>query len=56
MNGGEDEFILEKPEGKRPLRKPRPRWVENIKMDLRYDVMVWIGLICLMIGSSGGLL
>jgi hypothetical protein len=23
-----------KPEGKRPLRRPRHRWVENIKMDL----------------------
>jgi hypothetical protein len=24
-----------KPEGKRPLRRPRRRWVNNIKMDLR---------------------
>jgi hypothetical protein len=24
-----------KPEGKRPLRRPRRRWVDNIKMDLR---------------------
>jgi hypothetical protein len=24
-----------KPEGKIPLRRPRHRWVENIKMDLR---------------------
>jgi hypothetical protein len=23
------------PEGKRPLRRPRRRWVENIKMDVR---------------------
>jgi hypothetical protein len=23
------------PEGKRPLGRPRPRWVDNIKMDLR---------------------
>jgi hypothetical protein len=23
-----------KPEGKRPLGKPRHRWVDNIKMDL----------------------
>jgi hypothetical protein len=22
-------------EGKRPIRRPRSRWVENIKMDLR---------------------
>jgi hypothetical protein len=26
---------VEKPEGKRPLGRPRRRWVENIKMDLR---------------------
>jgi hypothetical protein len=23
------------PEGKRPLERPRRRWVDNIKMDLR---------------------
>jgi hypothetical protein len=36
-----------KPEGKRPLRKPRRRWVDNIKMDLRetgFDGMDWIDL------------
>jgi hypothetical protein len=36
-----------KPEGKRPLRRPRHRWVESIKMDLReirWDVMDWIDL------------
>jgi hypothetical protein len=28
--------ILEgKPEGKKPLGRPRRRWVDNIKMDLR---------------------
>jgi hypothetical protein len=35
------------PEGKRPLGRPRRRWVDNIKMDLReigWDVMVWIDL------------
>jgi len=36
-----------KPEGKRPLGRPRRRWVNNIRMDLqevgcRY--MDWIGL------------
>jgi hypothetical protein len=24
-----------KPDGKRPLERPRRRWVENIKMDLK---------------------
>jgi hypothetical protein len=36
------------PEGKRPLGRPRHRWVNNIKMDLReigWDGMVWIGSI-----------
>jgi hypothetical protein len=33
-----------KPEGKRPLGRPRRRWVANIKMDLREIVMDWIEL------------
>jgi hypothetical protein len=36
-----------KPEGKRPLGRPRPRSVGNIKMDLRdigWDGMDWIDL------------
>ena len=37
-----------KPEGKRPLKRPRRRWVDNIRMDLqevgcRY--MDWIGVV-----------
>jgi hypothetical protein len=27
-------LVVEKPEGKRPLRRPRRRWVDNIRMDL----------------------
>ena len=27
--------LVGKPEGKRPLVRPRRRWVENIKMDLQ---------------------
>ena len=34
--------LVGKPEGKRPLGKPRRRWVDNIRMDLQ-DVD-WIGL------------
>jgi hypothetical protein len=36
-----------KPEGKRPLGRPRCRWVDNIKMDLgerEWDGMDWIDL------------
>ena len=35
------------PEGKRPLGGPRPRWVDNIRMDLQEvecGYMDWIGL------------
>jgi hypothetical protein len=28
-------ILVGKPEGKRPLGRPKRRWVENIKMDLR---------------------
>ena len=28
-------FLVRKSEGKRPLRIPRRRWVDNIKMDLQ---------------------
>jgi hypothetical protein len=37
-----------KPEGKRPLGRPRLRWVDNIKMELReigWGDMDWIDLI-----------
>jgi hypothetical protein len=49
-------ILVGKPEGKRSLGRPRRRWLDNIKMELRYDEMEWIGLICLRIGTSGGLL
>jgi hypothetical protein len=28
-------IFVEKPERKRPLERPRRRWLDNIKMDLR---------------------
>jgi hypothetical protein len=52
-------ILMGKTEGKRPLGRPRHRWVDNIKMGRReigWDGMVWIGLICLKIVTSGGLL
>ena len=39
--------LVEKPEGKRPLGRPRRRWVGNIRMDLQEvgcGYMDWIGL------------
>jgi hypothetical protein len=40
-------ILVGKPEEKRPLGRPRRRWVDNIKMDLRkigWDGMDWIDL------------
>jgi hypothetical protein len=39
--------LMGKPEGNRPLGRPRCRWEDNIKMDLQeagYGGMVWIDL------------
>ena len=32
---GVHRVLVGKPEGKRPLRRPRRRWKDNIKMDLQ---------------------
>jgi hypothetical protein len=40
-------ILVGKPEGKRPLGRPRRRWMNNIKMDLRergWDSTDWIDL------------
>jgi hypothetical protein len=40
-------LLVGKPEGKRPLGRPRLRWVDNIRMDLRevgWGDVDWIGL------------
>jgi hypothetical protein len=40
-------ILVGKPEGKIPLGRPRYRWVDNIKIDLRqigWDGMDWIDL------------
>jgi hypothetical protein len=40
-------LLVGKPERKRPLRRPRRRWVDNIKRDLRevgWCDVDWIGL------------
>jgi hypothetical protein len=49
-------MLLGKTEGKRLLERPRYRWADNTKMDLRYVWMVWIGLMWIRIGTVGGLL
>jgi hypothetical protein len=40
-------ILVGKPEGRRPLRRPRRRWVDNVKMDLReigWDGVDWVDL------------
>jgi hypothetical protein len=45
------------PEGRRQLVRPRRRWEDNIKMDLReVGWGAWTGLIWLRIGTGGELL
>ena len=41
-------ILVGKPEGKRPLGRPRRRWVDNIRLDLQEvgcGYMNWIGLV-----------
>jgi hypothetical protein len=45
--GGVYRVLVGKPEGKRPLGRPRHRWVDNIGMDLQEvgcGNVNWIGL------------
>jgi hypothetical protein len=37
-------ILMGKPEGKRPLGRPRRRLVDNIETDLKRDRMGWYGL------------
>jgi hypothetical protein len=48
--------LVGKPEGRRSLGKPRRRWEDNIKMDLR-EVRsgAWTGWNWLRIGTGSGL-
>jgi hypothetical protein len=45
-------LLVGKPEGKRPLGRPRRRWIVNIKMDLLEIGVLWIGLVRLRIGTG----
>jgi hypothetical protein len=50
-------ILAGKPEGKRPLRRPRRRGWTILKWILeRQDVKVWTGLVWLRIVTNGGLL
>jgi len=41
-------FLVVKPEGRRPIGRPRPRWKDYTKMDLQevgYEGMNWIDVV-----------
>jgi hypothetical protein len=47
--------LVGRPEGKRPIGRPRRRWEDNIKMDLQevgWGVGAWTGLIWFRIGTG----
>ena len=48
--------LVGKPERRRPLGRPRRRWVDNIRMWIcrRWDVGIWTGLGWPRIGTGGG--
>jgi hypothetical protein len=49
--------LVGKPEGKRVFGRPRRRWEDGIRMDLRENGLgVWIGFDWLRIGTGDGLL
>jgi hypothetical protein len=49
--------LVGRPEGKRPLERPRRKWDDNIKWNLwREGSMERTGFIWLRIGYSGGIL
>jgi hypothetical protein len=55
---GEDRKVYKglvgKPKGKRPLGRPRHRWEDGIRIDVR-EIGVWIGFDWLRIGASSEL-
>ena len=48
-------YLVARPEGKRPLGKPRPRWERNIKISV-YKAVWGTVLMLLRICTGGGVL
>jgi len=47
--------LVRKPEGRRPLGRPRRRWADNIRtISRRWDVCIWTGLGWPRIETGGG--
>ena len=52
---GMHRVLVGKPEGKRPLGRPRRRWEDNIKMDVqKWEGLVGTGWSWFRIGTGGG--
>jgi hypothetical protein len=49
-------LLVTKPKVRRPLGRPKRRWVNNIKMDLVERKQVLTGLVWIRIGTGGELL
>jgi hypothetical protein len=50
-------ILVGRPEGRRPLDRPRYRWEDNIKMDVQeVERGAWTGFSWLRIGTGGGLM
>jgi len=48
-------FLVGKPEGRRPLGRPKCRWEDNIKMDFQdVGLVIWTVSSRLRIGTGGG--
>ena len=47
-------ILVGKPEGKRPLGRPRRRWKDNIKIFGKWEGVVGTGWSWLRIGTVGG--
>jgi hypothetical protein len=48
--------LVAKPEGKKPLERPRRRWKDRIRMDIReIGWEMWSGFVWLILGIGGGL-
>jgi hypothetical protein len=53
--GGAYKILVGTPEGKRPLGRPKHRWEDNIKMDLReVGWWAWTESIRCRTGTGGG--
>ena len=53
MEKGVYRVLVGKPGGRRPLGRPRRRWVDNIRMDLK-EVVIWTALSWPRIETGGG--